>query len=77
MEETRLEDRSDPRTAKTLGEACDNGDGTYNGFALLSWLSECAFPGKGMSIEEVRELYRNQVKITGGGDGRAGNKGTP
>ena len=33
------EGKNDPRVAKTLGEACQNPDGSYNGFALLSWLS--------------------------------------
>lgn len=46
----------DPRKAKTLGEACANGNGTYNGIRLLSWLSEVLHPGKGLSEEEVREI---------------------
>lgn len=78
MEGARLEDRPDPRKAKTLGEACSNGDGTYNGFALLSWLSECVCPGKGVSIEEVREMYRNQpITKKEGEHGRTGNTGSP
>jgi hypothetical protein len=46
----------DPRKAKTLGEACDNGDGTYNGLKLLSWLSEVLHPGKGVPLAEVQEI---------------------
>lgn len=47
---------NDPRKAKTLGEACANPDGTYNGLRLLSWLSECISPGKGLSVEEVEKI---------------------
>jgi len=47
---------TDPRKAKTLEEACGNGDGTYNGYRLLSWLSEVVRPGKGFSVEEVKRL---------------------
>ena len=36
----------DPRKAATLGEACANGDGTFNGLRLLSWLS-------GIPLKEV------------------------
>lgn len=49
-------DLSDPRKAKTLEEACGNGDGTFNGFRLMSWLSEAMNPGKGFSVEEVKEI---------------------
>lgn len=56
---------SDPRKAKTLGEACANGDGTYNGFRLMSWLSAIADPtGKGFTEEEVRQLYEEEIKGT-------------
>lgn len=51
----------DPRKAKTLGEACDNGDGTFNGLRLLSWLSEVVAPGRGISEDEVRNIAE-QVK---------------
>lgn len=47
---------SDPRKAKTLGEACANSGGTYNGVRLLSWLSEVLHPGAGLSEDEVREI---------------------
>jgi hypothetical protein len=47
----------DPRKAKTLDEACANGDGTYNGARLLSWLSEAANPGKGVPEAEVRKMW--------------------
>lgn len=46
----------DPRKAKTLGEACDNGDGTFNGLKLMSWLSEVMNPSKGLSLSEVEKL---------------------
>lgn len=48
---------SDPRKANTLEDACSNGDGTYNGLKLLSWLSEAFSPGKGVSQEEVRKIF--------------------
>jgi hypothetical protein len=47
----------DPRKAKTLGEAADNGDGTYDGAKALAWLSEVLSPGKGVPEEEVREMF--------------------
>lgn len=50
----------DPRTAKTLGEACANSDGTYDGFRLLSWLSECLSPGKGVSVGEVKKIWKEK-----------------
>ena len=56
----------DPRKAKTLGEACANGDGTYNGIKLMSWLSEAMAPGKGFSEEEVKKM-REEVKAKRGG----------
>lgn len=46
----------DPRKAETLGEACDNGDGTYSGLAALSWLSEVLNPGKGFPVSEVEKI---------------------
>jgi hypothetical protein len=48
----------DPRKAKTLGEACANPDGTYNGLRLMSWLSEAVDPGYGISLEEVESIYQ-------------------
>jgi hypothetical protein len=47
---------NDPRYAKTLDEACANGDGTYNGFRLLAWLSETLHPGHGMTEQQIREM---------------------
>ncbi|MWV17551.1 hypothetical protein F3I16_16030 [Pseudomonas sp. L-22-4S-12] len=47
---------TDPRRAATLDEACANGDGTYNGVRMLSWLSEVLIPGRGMSVAEVRQI---------------------
>jgi hypothetical protein len=50
---------SDPRKAKSLDEAALNPDGrTWNGYRLLSWLSEALHPGAGLSEEEVREIDR-------------------
>lgn len=46
----------DPRRAKTLGEACQNSDGTFDGLRLMSWLSEAVAPGKGLAIEEVQKI---------------------
>lgn len=48
---------NDPRKAKTLGEACDNGDGTYNGANALAWLSDVLTGGKGIAPEEVRRIF--------------------
>lgn len=47
---------ADPRKAKTLGEAAQNPDGTYNGIKALSWLSEVLNPGKGIPEEDVRKI---------------------
>lgn len=47
---------SDPRKAKTLGEAAQNPDGTYNALKALSWLSEAMRPGKGIPLEEVEKI---------------------
>ncbi len=47
----------DPRKAKTLGEACANPDGTYNGLKLMAWLSEAVNPGHGFSEEEVQKIW--------------------
>ena len=52
----------DPRKAKTLGKACDNGNGTYNGLKALSWLSEVLNPGKGISVEEIRKIAEEVVQ---------------
>ncbi len=49
---------SDPRDAKTLGEACQNPDGTYNGIKLLSWLSK-------LPVEEVQKIA-DEVKARHG-----------
>ncbi|EIY2512153.1 hypothetical protein ACUHOO_000794 [Pseudomonas aeruginosa] len=49
---------ADPRVARTIGEAAANGDGTFNGIRLLSWLSEVLHPGHGLSVEEVEELHQ-------------------
>lgn len=49
---------ADPRAAATLGEACQNPDGTFNGLKLMSWLSEALNPGKGLAVEEVAEIVK-------------------
>lgn len=53
---------NDPRQAKTLGEACQNPDGTYNAFKLLSWLSAVVGGGQGMSESEVRSMAEDILK---------------
>lgn len=47
---------TDPRKAKTLGEAAMNPDGTYNGLRALSWLSDVLTGGKGLPVEEVAKI---------------------
>jgi hypothetical protein len=42
-------------TDKTLGDACANGDGTYDGRKLVRWLFE-ATTGKPMSPAEADKL---------------------
>lgn len=48
---------ADPRKAKTLGEAAQNADGTFNGARALSWLSEVLNPGRGATEAEVKAIY--------------------
>lgn len=49
---------TDPRKAKTLGEASLNPDGkTYNGANALAWLSEVLSLGNGVSPEEVKRMF--------------------
>ena len=48
---------TDPRGAKTLGEAAMNADGTFDGARALSWLSEALNPGKGASETDVRRIW--------------------
>ena len=64
----------DPRKAATLGEACRNEDGIFNGIKLLSWLSEALSPGHGIPEAEVRRMAQDAIdqrKRMGikGGDG--------
>lgn len=54
----KAEVRADPRKAKSIEEACANGDGTFNGYRLMSYLSEAMNPGKGFSVEEVEAMAR-------------------
>ncbi len=49
---------SDPRDAKTLGEAALNQDGTYNGARALSWLSSVLSKGEGVSEQEVKDIWK-------------------
>lgn len=51
----------DPRQAKTMGEAAQNADGTWNGLRGLSWLSEVLNPGKGVSAEEVKAIAERVI----------------
>ena len=46
----------DPRKAKTLGEAAQNADGTYNALKALSWLSEAFRPGQGVPLDDVEKI---------------------
>jgi len=50
----------DPRKAKTMEEAGKNPDGTWNAIKVLSWLSECLNPGKGIPEEEVRSIWEKK-----------------
>lgn len=56
MGAARVSVKPDPRKAATLGEACDNGDGTYDGLRALSWLSEVLNPGRGLPVAEVQKI---------------------
>lgn len=55
----------DPREARNLKEAASNGDGTYNGFRALSWLSEALHPGQGVSEQDVRADYEKAKRERG------------
>lgn len=46
----------DPRKAKSLDEAAQNPDGSYNALRALSWLSDVVTKGKGLSVEEVTKI---------------------
>lgn len=59
----------DPRKAKTLGEAAQNPDGSWNALKALSWLSEALHPGKGVSLEEVAEIADRVIKAKEKKDG--------
>ncbi|QCG97367.1 hypothetical protein E6C67_26710 [Azospirillum sp. TSA2s] len=55
---------TDPRGAKTLGEAAMNADGSFNGARALSWLSEALNPGKGASEADVQRIWdETQAKV--------------
>jgi hypothetical protein len=49
--------KTDPRKARTLGEAAANGDGTYNGARAMAWLSEALHPGSGLTEQEVKNMW--------------------
>lgn len=64
-------DARDPRKAKTLGEAALNPDGkTYNGAKALAWLSAILSKnGKGMSEQEVKEIWEKAKRKKDSGNG--------
>lgn len=49
--------RPEPHEAKTLGEACANGDGTYDGVRLMQFLFSAVTGGKQIATEEVRQMW--------------------
>jgi hypothetical protein len=54
-------EKTDPRKANTLDEAALNPDGkTYNGARALSWLSAILGKGKGLSEEEVQDIWNKE-----------------
>lgn len=58
---------TDPRKAKTLGEAAENPDGTFNGARALSWLSEVLNPGRGASEQDVQNAWHDIRARNGSG----------
>jgi hypothetical protein len=58
---------NDPRKARTLGEAAQNPDGTWNALRALSWLSEAVAPGRGVPLEEVTEIAEKVKRERAGG----------
>ena len=52
---------SDPRNAKTLGEAAQNPDGTYNLAKAMSWLSSVMSPNASLSEDDVKKII-DEVK---------------
>jgi len=62
---------TDPRQAKTLGEAALNPDGTWNGPRALSWMSVIfSKSGKGISEGEVREMFAKAMARKKAREGR-------
>lgn len=47
----------EPHEARTLGEACQNEDGTYNGVRLMQWLFSAMTGGKIIHEDEVRAAW--------------------
>lgn len=47
-------------TDQDLHTACDNGDGTYDGYKLARWLVE-AVGGQPMSEDEAKELVDGAI----------------
>ena len=53
---------SDCRGAKTLAEAAQNADGTWNGAKALSWLSEALSPGQRIPEAEVTQMFEDTIE---------------
>lgn len=49
--------KPEPHEAKTLGEACANGDGTYNGLRMMQFLFSAVTGGKEISEQEVQDMW--------------------
>ena len=49
---------TDSMEGKTLGEACQNPDGTYDGRRLVKWLYFCT-TGKNLTDKEVEEILED------------------
>ena len=49
----------EPHEAKTLGEACANGDGTYNGIKLMQFLFSATTGGKTIEESEIRKMWED------------------
>lgn len=52
---------TDPRKAKTLGEACMNPDGTYNAWKLGAWLISATTGNKeGPTPDELKAEFERR-----------------
>lgn len=52
----------DCRKCKSLTDAAQNPDGTWNGARALSWLSEAVSPGHGISEAEVNRMFKDAAE---------------